>query len=259
MTYILIALALSLNSSKIIGSSFDTPAVIHACNANEFGRSDLEAGDLKNFSLYLRSKTADKYTYFLWYYVFNPAIVDYYAAQADAGRLKLLPERSPIDGNLFAATFDPDLLAPKAFFIELLRYIIAKSDYLVIPEQLDAYKKMWPSPIVTYRNEIATILNSTEAAPEYLVWAVIEEEPTRVLVLKRREGIESDEKLEPFPRTWGTSSQVVGRQFRGAFVVPRRSRSEIEVDAAPELLYTDGNYNVACASRRLLPRRFRRN
>ena len=120
-----------------------------------------------------------------------------------------------------------------------------RSDYLVIPEQLDAYEYMYTSPLMAYRDEIAAALNSTEIAPEYLVWGVIEEQTTRILILKKRpRGDASKEGLDVFPRTWGTSAQVIGRDFKGAFVVADKLWSPIQADATSAILFTYKNYNI---------------
>jgi hypothetical protein len=222
-----------------------TPNVqLNECNANELGKSYVNNGDLKDFSLRFRDAAAGKYVYFLWYRIFNKAIVNYYAAQDNLPDITALPERTKTDRTLFAETYTPDLLAPESFYVGLFNYALSKSDFVVIPEQLEAYEALEPSPIVAHRNDIAAALNSPEISPEFLVWAVIDEYATRVLVLKRRDGSEADANLEPFPRTWGSPSQIVGREFKGALVVHRRSQTQIEADAAPRLLYSEGIYNV---------------
>ena len=109
---------------------------------------------------------------------------------------------------------------------------------------MSAYDEIWSSPIVAYRDEIVAAVNSPEVAPEYLVWGIIEERDTRVLVLKRRNPGKSDGGLEPFPRTWGLpAEELIGRDFRGALAAVDKLRSPI-LDADPVLLFSYKNFNV---------------
>ena len=116
---------------------------------------------------------------------------------------------------------------------------------MVIPERLEALETLWPSPMVAYRNDIAAALNSVEIAPDYRVWAVIDEKPyTRVLILKKQDPQAPDSGLELFPRTWATPAQVVGRHFKGAIVVGQKAWWQADANALPRLLYAYENYNV---------------
>lgn len=109
---------------------------------------------------------------------------------------------------------------------------------------------MWPSPMVAYRKDIAAALNSPEIAPDYDVWAIVDERPyTRVLILKKHDQRAADESLEQFPRTWGTSSQIVGRDFKGALVVDQRAAWEGDAHAPPQLLYAYRDYNIVRVGR----------
>ncbi|HTV29678.1 MAG TPA: hypothetical protein VMF32_18050, partial [Xanthobacteraceae bacterium] len=195
------------------------------------------------FALDFRDASAGNYSYFFWYGTFNYAITNYYAAQANLAPLHLLPDRSPQDGYVLVATYNPGLLTPEPWFRKFLKYVFAKADYIVIPEQLDGFMRMWPSATVAYRKDIAAALNSPEA-PEYFVWGVVEENRSRILVLKKRATTRPDAGLEVFPKTWGTAQQAIGEEFRGAIVVKQKPLWPLDLEAAPELLYSYHHFNV---------------
>ena len=104
---------------------------------------------------------------------------------------------------------------------------------MVIPERLEALGSLWPSPMVAYRNDIASAVNSPKIAPDYRVWAIIDEKPyTRVLILKKQDPQAPDSGLELFPRTWGTAAQVIGRDFKGALIVGQKPWWQYDANAA---------------------------
>jgi hypothetical protein len=215
LVYIVVGVLLAHSSATIIDSSFKYLK-------NQLGREGVTADDLRAFSLRFAEATANKQPSFLWYGAFNSAIVDYYVTQSGGDLLHVLPPRTNKDLSIWATTENPDLVAPKSFYADLFDYMLENSGYLIIPERLDAFQDLWPSPIVAHRKALAAALNSQETAPDFLVWAVIEEETTRVLVLKKPDGAESDADLEPLPRNWGAADQEIGREFKGAIVVRRR-------------------------------------
>lgn len=204
----------------------------------------LPSEDLKSFALRFREAAARKTTYFFWTGYFSKHIVDYYTAQAGLSTIRMVPERSPRDEQVWDATLRPTELISESWFREFLKYVFAKSDYVVIPEQLAAMQSIWPSPIEAYYKDIASALNSPEIAPDYLVWGIVEENDTRVLVLKKDAHSEKDAGLERFPRTWGLPEQDIGRQFNGALTVNAKRRWQIDLNAEPRLMFAYEGYNV---------------
>ena len=255
--YILVTLLIGLNSARIVQSSLRTvfdeaslrtygrlaASLNDSCASDIFKETYLPNEEMKSFSLRFRAATADKFAYFFWYDLFNFQIVDYYAAQSDLAPLRLLPQRTDQDRFVWDATYDAQLATPQSWFRDFLKHVLGHADYIVIPERLDDFERMWPSPMVAYHQDIAAAVNSPDIAPDYLVWGIVEEN-VRVLVLKRRGAGEKDDDLEPFPRTWGTPAQVIGRSFKGALVAARKPVVRLDTVADPELLYSYSNYNV---------------
>jgi hypothetical protein len=205
----------------------------------------LPSEDLKGFILRFSQAAGGKNAYFFWSGYFNTHIVRFYTAQADLASIRMVPDRSPLDEQVWYATLRPTELTSESWFREFLKYVFSKADYVVIPEQLLAMQSIWSSPMAAYYKDIAAALNSPEIAPDYLVWGIVEENDTRVLVLKKDVRSEKDAELEPFPRTWGTPAQIIGRQFHGALVVSAKRRLAIDVNAQPRLMFTYEGYNVA--------------
>jgi len=212
---------------------------------NEIDDTYLPSEDVRRLSLLLGEETKDKLVYFFWYGIFNGQIAQYYAAQSNVAPPREVPLRSDKDRLFWLHTFNPALLSPEPSFREFLDYVLARSDFVVIPERLEALETLWPSPMVAYRNDIAAALNSVEIAPDYRVWAIIDEKPyTRVLILKKQDPQAPDSGLELFPRTWATPAQVVGRDFKGALMVGQKAWWQADAKALPRLLYAYENYNV---------------
>jgi len=265
--YLVIGALVTLNSSRIVkssavsvfdGSVWTSPSIDYDLKRSGTGGPECEKAsslpgkrpeiylpneDLKNLVLRWREAAVGKNVSFLWYGLFNPQIMGYYTAQANLSPIRTVRERSPQDEYVWYITFDPKRLVTESWFRDWLRYVFANADFVVIPERVDAYEQMWSSPIVAYRDDIVAALNSPAIAPDYLVWGVVDEKDTRALVLRKRDPDRSDEGLEPFPRTWGTPAQVIGRDFRGALVVAPQLRSPVQADAT-FTLFTHGNYNV---------------
>ena len=262
--YAAIGILVALNSGRIVGASFEallneamwtspdvtyglpSPATgIAACDsAPKLPEFYLPNEDLKNFLLRLRDAAGKKPTSFFWYGLFNEYIADYYTAQANLPPLVPVQERSPNDHFVWFPTFTPKEAVSEAWFREWLKYVLSSADFVVIPEKARAFNEIWSSPIVAYHDDIVAAVNSPELAPDYLVWGVVEERNTRVLVLKRRDPGGSDGGLEPFPRTWGTPAQVIGRDFKGALMVPARPRTPIDPTAKPQLQFSYEGYNI---------------
>ena len=212
---------------------------------NELSRTYLASEDISRFSLLLSQQATNKLVYFFWYGIFNHAIVENYAAKNNVRPPTLVPLRSEADDRFWFWTFNSELVASESSVREYLKYVLAKADFVVIPERLDAFQIMWPSPMTAYREDIAAALNSPDIAADYHVWAIIDERPdTRVFVLKKLDSKAPDDGLEPFPRTWGTPAQVIGRDFKGARVVAQKAWWEADANALPQLLYAYGDYNV---------------
>ena len=199
---------------------------------NEFGHVYLPSEEVSRFSLLFGKQAASRLVYYFWYGIFNHAIVEYYAAENNIEPPVQVPLRSEDDDKFWFWTFNPELVTTEGSFRGYLNYVLQTADFIVIPERLDAFRIMWPSPMVAYRKDIAAALNSPEIAPDYDVWAIVDERPyTRVLILKKHDQRAADESLEQFPRTWGTSSQIVGRDFKGALVVDQRAAWEGDAHA----------------------------
>ncbi|WP_159010444.1 hypothetical protein [Bradyrhizobium sp. S69] len=265
--YVGAAVIFTLSSVQITKSSFQSIIDANGWGVNRFKRSPsadasrcrrlneldqayLSSEDVSRISLLFGQETANASAYFFWFGVFNGPIARYYAAQNNVTPFSELPMRSDADARFWFSTFDPKLVATEDAFREYLDYVFAKSKLIVIPEQLDALTGIWPSPVVAYRKEIAAALNTPGRAPDYGVWAIIDESPvTRVFILKRRNPQEPDDGLEQFPRTWGTPAQVVGRNFKGARTVARKAWWQADARATPQLLYAYRNYNVVRVGR----------
>jgi hypothetical protein len=257
LAYILITAVVALNSTNIIISSFASireaaswnssaigePATKAQCARANSSGTYLSNEELKAFSLRFRDAAAGRFAYFFWSGIFNQQIVDYYAAQAGLSPLRLVPQRSALDRSIWDATFHPEATTPEPWFREFLKYIFATADYVVIPERVDSFADIWPSPIVAYHDDIVAALNSPEIAPDYLVWGVIDDEGDRILILKKR-GSDDTAGFAPFPRTWGTSAQVIGRSFEGAVVAVQEPRWKVDGDASPEPLFAYRGYNI---------------
>ena len=212
---------------------------------NEIDDAYLPSEDVRRLSLLLGEETKDKLVYFFWYGIFNFQITQYYAAQSNVEPPREVPHRSDNDRLVWLHTFNPELLSPEPSFRKFLGYVLASSDFVVIPERLEALETLWPSPMVAYRNDIAAAVNSPDIAPDYRVWAIIDERPyTRVLILKKEDPQAPDSGLELFPRTWATAAQVIGRGFKGALVVGQKAWWQADANALPRLLYAYENYNV---------------
>ena len=212
---------------------------------NEISNSYLPSKAISQLSLLLAKEAAGKRVYFFWYGVFNQQIVEYYTAQNEVKPVIEVPLRSEDDSKYWFWTFNPELVTTRSSFREFLNYLFARADFIVIPERLEAFQIMWASPITGYHEEIAAALNSREVAPDYEVWAVVDEGPsTRVLILRRRPSHAPDSGLEHFPRTWGSSDQIIGRGFKGAIEVTQRPWWEDDAATPPRLLYAYNGYNL---------------
>ena len=212
---------------------------------NEISDSYLPSKAISQLSLLLAKEAAGKRVYFFWYGVFNQQIVEYYTAQNEVKPVIEVPLRSEDDSKYWFWTFNPELVTTRSSFREFLNYLFARADFIVIPERLEAFQIMWASPITGYHEEIAAALNSREVAPDYEVWAVVDEGPsTRVLILRRRPSHAPDSGLEHFPRTWGSSDQIIGRGFKGAIEVTQRPWWEDDAATPPRLLYAYNGYNL---------------
>lgn len=210
---------------------------------NQFNRIYIHSDDLKQISLMLARDSSRRFVFFFWYGLFNNQIAEYYASQENMIPPQQVPPRSTKDQYFWMITFNPELLTPEPAFHEYLNYILARATFLVIPEQLDVLTSVWPSAVVAYRRDIAAAINSQEA-PDYGVWGVIDEPRGRILILKRRDPHTPDDGLETLPRTWGSPTQVIGRDFKGAHVVPQKSSWQAYAGAFPHVLYTYKNYAV---------------
>ena len=214
-------------------------------NLNEIAGSYLPSKVISELSLLLAKEATDKYVYFFWYGIFNRQIAEYYTAQNEAKPVIEVPLRSEDDSKYWFWTFKPELVTTRSSFREFLNYLFAKADFIVIPERLEAFQLMWASPMTGYHEEIAAALNSREVAPDYGVWAVVDEAPsTRVLILRRRHSQAPDDGLEQFPRTWGSSAQDIGRDFKGAIEVTQQPWWKDDAATPPELLYAYSGYNL---------------
>ncbi len=267
--YAVLAVLVTVNASRILKSSasgyFDSVAWLSPDVDYGLKRSDtggpacekasalpdkrpevyLPNGDLRNLVLRLRDVAVSKAVSFLWYGLLNSQIMNYYTYQDNLSPIRTVRERSFEDQYVWYTSLTPKEVVSAAWFRQWVKYELSRSDYLVIPEQLNAYEYMYTSPLMAYRDEIAAAVNSTEIAQDYLVWGVIEEKTTRILILKKRaRGDTSSEGLDVFPRTWGTSAQVIGRDFKGAYVVADKLRSPIQADATSVILFTRKNYNI---------------
>jgi len=264
---VVLGVLITLNSSRIVKSSavsvFDdsvwtSPNIDYGLKKTDIGVPECEKttslpgnpqiylpnDGLRNLVLRLREAATAKNVSFLWYGQLNPQIMNYYTAQTNLSPIKTVRERSPQDEYVWYITFDPKRLVTEPWFRDWLKYIFANADFVVIPERVNAYDQIWSSPIVAYRDDIVAALNSPETAPDYLVWGVIDERETRVLILKKRDPRQSDEGLEPFPRTWGTPAQVIGRDFRGALMLTPQLRSPIQANTTTVILFTYRNFNI---------------
>ena len=262
VSYIAAGAVLALIGASITKSSFNSIMVsntwavtgfkqlhdadVSPCHQlNEIDDTYLPSDDVRRLSLLLGKETRNKLVYFFWYGLFNSHIAQYYAAQSNVEPPREVPLRSDKDRLFWIPTFNPELLSPEPSFRTFLDYVFERSDFVVIPERLEALGSLWPSPMVAYRNDVASAVNSPEIAPDYRVWAIIDEKPyTRVLVLKKQDPQALDSGLELFPRTWGTAAQVIGRDFKGALIVGQKTWWRYDANAAPRLLYAYENYNV---------------
>ncbi len=261
---VVLAVLAAANAGRIVNSSavayFDdavwtSPGIDYGLKSSDSGGAACERATIppqiylpneavKDLVLRLRDAAVNKSVSFLWYNVFNEQLVSYYTAQANLSAIKSVPERSSQDQFVWYTSLTPKNVVSVDWFRQWLKYVLARSDYLVVPEQVSAYEYMYTSPVMAYRDEIAAAINSAEVAPDYLVWGVIEERPTRVLILKKRQRGESDEGLDAFPRTWGTSAQVIGREFKGAVVAADKLRSPVQSNATQVLMSVYKNYNI---------------
>lgn len=267
VAYVLIAVLVALNSARMVrsslGASFDeamwrSPSVTYGLpdvgcptdyvgcrNGVELPQLYLPSNDLKAFALRLREAAIDKKMYFFWYGLLNEAVMNYYLAQENLSPLVAVRERTPFDHSVWLGTFTPKDIVSETWFRDWLKYILAKADFIVIPEKADAFADIWSSPIVAYHDDIVAAINSPQIAPDYVVWGIIEEPDTRVLVLKKRRAGDADDGLEAFPRTWGKPTQVIGRDFKGARIVAARMRRPIDPPSAePVLVKRYKGYNI---------------
>jgi hypothetical protein len=268
IVYVVLAILAAFNSSRIVTSSaaasFGEAAWLAPKGDYGLKRSDasgpacekasslpdkrpeiyLPNDGLRDLVLRWRDAAVSKSVTFLWYGLLNTQIVDYYTYQANLSPIRTVRERSFEDEYVWYTSLTPKEVVSVTWFRQWLKYVLARSDYLVIPERLGAYEYMFTSPLMAYRDEIAAAVNSPDIAPDYVVWGVIEEQFTRVLILKKRLSGDSSDGLDAFPRTWGTSAQIIGRDFRGAFIVADKLRSPIQADATSVILFTYKNYNV---------------
>jgi hypothetical protein len=211
---------------------------------NQFEQTYLPSGDVSQLSLLLSKAALNKMLYFFWGGTFNSQLVEYYAVQANMAAPSVVTG-SQRDQYYWFQTLTPQVYAPERYFREFLKLIFAKADFIVIPEQLDALTILSPSPIVAYRKDIPQALNSPDIAPDYDVWAIVDERPvTRLLILEKHDPMTPKGDLEQFPRTWDTAAQIVGRDFKGARVISQKAWWEPDIYATPELLYAYHGYNV---------------
>ena len=262
IAYALIAVLVALNSARIVQTSLaasfngavwtsakvtyglpQRPTDYASCRGIvELPQLYLPSDDLKAFALRLHGDAINKQTYFFWYGLFNEAVTNYYLTQENLSPLVEVYERTPADQSVWDVTFTPKDVVSETWFRDWLRYILANGDFIVIPEKADAFAQIWSSPIVAYHDDIVAAINSPQIAPDYVVWGTIEEQHTRVLVLKKHRVGDPDDGLEAFPRTWGTPAQVIGRDFKGARIVTARMR--IDPGATQHLERTYKDYNV---------------
>jgi hypothetical protein len=231
--------------SKYVFAQNDAWAKVTPCDQlNVFDETFLDPKDMERLSLRLSEETSDKFVFFFWYDVFNASIMNYYTAQNGIDAPRQLPMRSDTDRYFLVNSFQPEKLTPESSFRVYLKYVFANADLVVIPEQLDGFTRMWDSAIVEFRQDIADAVNSPEIAPDYGVWAIVDDLRTRVLILQRRSRGKPDDGLTAFPRTWGTSAQVIGRDFPGAYLVRKKPTWQSSATSLPQLLYAYGDYNL---------------
>jgi hypothetical protein len=186
------------------------------CDDRVYGQRYLPARDMSRLSGILSAATTKKFVAYLWYGLLNSQILQYYTVQRNEAEPRELPLPNSELFDYWLSTFNPEVLTPEPKFRSYLQRILKEAEFVVIPETLGAYDEIWPCAIVAYHQDIADAINSAEA-PDYVVWATVEDNNTRALILKRREA--SDTSFDVFPRTWGTSKQIIGRTFKGAFNV----------------------------------------
>ena len=189
----------------------------HYCEQKSRAKeSDNHCEDVSRFSLLLSQQAANKLVYFFWYGLFNHAIVENYAAKNNVPPPTLVPLRSEADDRFWFWTFNSELVASEFSLREYLKYVLAKADFVVIPERLEAFQIMWPSPMTAYREDIAAALNSPDIAADYHVWAIIDERPdTRVFVLKKLDSESGGRWLGAVPSNVGHSSPGDRPRFQG--------------------------------------------
>ena len=266
--YILVGVMAALSSSSLTGFSLNSfldssmsrlanvtygphrstdkyhvPASVCGIN-DQSTRWYLPSEDLRSFILRFREAAAGKTAYFFWAGYFNNQIVDYYTAQADLSTIRMVPDRSPRDEQVWYATLRPTELTSEFMVSRVSQVRLCQGGLCHHTGTIVAMQSIWSSPIVAYYKDIASALNSPEIAPNYQVWGIVEENDTRVLVLKKEVHSVKDTGLESFPRTWGTPEQIIGRQFNGALLVSAKQRFPIDVNAEPRLMFAYEGYNV---------------
>jgi hypothetical protein len=164
--------------------------------------------DVSNFAVNLEKIIGDNNLTILWYgQAYNRFILDYYRIKNG------IPE-----GNYYASREEISLLTtsytsecaeniPIEDFRKLLRKLMLKSDYIIIPEEIRNFQFMMGQPgLANRREELAKFLNSSDS-PKYAVKMILHDYyGTRLLLLQRLKFGKNPEGLDLLQLPYGAKN-----------------------------------------------------
>jgi hypothetical protein len=143
--------------------------------------------DVSNFAVNLEKIIGDKTLTILWYgQSYNRFILNYYRLQNGIPEAKFYTSREDISWLTTSYTSECAENMPIENFRKLLRKLMLKSDYIMIPEDIKNFQFMMGQPgLANRREELAKFLNSPES-PRYGVKMILHDYyDTRLLLLER--------------------------------------------------------------------------
>lgn len=162
--------------------------------------------DVSQFATKLENHIGDSSISILWYgQAYNRFILDYYRLKYGLPGANFYTGREQISLLTTAYTDQCAENIPMEDFRKLLRKIMRRSDYIIIPEDIRKFEFMLGQPgLANRREELAKFLNSSES-PQYGVKMILHDHyDTRLLLLKRLKFDKNPDHLDLLKLPYGS-------------------------------------------------------
>lgn len=181
--------------------------------------------DVSNFAVNLEKIIGNKNLTILWYgQAYNRFILNYYRLQNGIPEAKFYASREEISLLTTSYTSECAENIPIEGFRKLLRKLMLKSDYIMIPENINNFQFMMGQPgLANRREELARFLNSPES-PRYGVKMILHDYyGTRLLLLEKLKFGKNPNRLDLLKLPYGSKAHIYPRATRDTYreIIPK--------------------------------------